>query len=155
MIIRVNYTSENIDSVGDILGSFVNLSPASKSLLRFDFQRVWQDRKDRNDETENKIRIIRDKFREEGFTVLANYLPHNVRSSCYGDKLNHTLINYNGDVFGCTARDFTPRWRISLTVGPNAGLNTLPRIFQTNSTVWSPEGSFSSVLRIPSTMGRR
>lgn len=112
VIVRVNYTSENIDGVGDILDSFVSLSPEYKALLRFDFQRVWQDKKDRNDETENKVRIIRDRFREEGFTVLANYLPHNVRSSCYGDKLNHALINYNGDVFGCTARDFTHQYRI-------------------------------------------
>ena len=26
---------------------------------------------------------------------------------CYGDKRNHVLINYNGDVYSCTARDFT------------------------------------------------
>ncbi|WP_134790028.1 SPASM domain-containing protein, partial [Flavobacterium psychrophilum] len=28
-----------------------------------------------------------------------------VRSSCYADKRNHATLNYNGDVFKCTARD--------------------------------------------------
>lgn len=40
------------------------------------------------------------------------YLLHDVSKSCYGDKLNHALVNYNGDVFGCTARDFIPENRI-------------------------------------------
>lgn len=44
--------------------------------------------------------------------VLSNYLPCDVRNSCYGDKLNHILINYNGDVFACTARDFSQENRI-------------------------------------------
>jgi uncharacterized protein len=26
---------------------------------------------------------------------------------CYGDHRNHATINYNGEVFKCTARDFT------------------------------------------------
>ena len=33
--------------------------------------------------------------------------PDNVRSSCYADKRNSAVINYNGDLFKCTARDFT------------------------------------------------
>lgn len=36
----------------------------------------------------------------------------NVMQSCYGDKTNHVLINYQGDLFGCTARDFTNENRI-------------------------------------------
>lgn len=83
-----------------------------KHFVKFDFQRVWQDRIDRFDETENKIKDIRRKFTSANFIVLTNYIPHDVRNSCYGDKQNHVLINYNGDVFGCTARDFTPANRL-------------------------------------------
>jgi len=114
VIARVNYTSSNIDSVAPILTSFNVIPSELKKYIRFDFQRVWQDRLDRNDDTEIKIRDIRNTFREAGFCVLTNYLPHNVSMSCYGDKLNHALINYNGDVFGCTARDFTPDNRIGI-----------------------------------------
>ena len=27
-------------------------------------------------------------------------------SRCYADKENHVVVNYNGDLFSCTARDF-------------------------------------------------
>lgn len=107
VIIRINYTQLNIDSVNSILDSFKTIPQEKRNLLRFDFQRVWQDSKRRTDETELKASKIRDNFRKEGYTVLTNYIPHNVNDSCYGDKTNHVLINYNGMAFGCTARDFT------------------------------------------------
>ena len=34
-----------------------------------------------------------------------------VRNSCYADKKNHATINYNGDLFKCTARDFETKNR--------------------------------------------
>lgn len=34
-------------------------------------------------------------------------VPNNVVNSCYADKRNSVVINYNGDIFKCTARDFT------------------------------------------------
>ena len=106
VIVRVNYTSENIDGVACILEVFRDIPCAMKKNASFDFQRVWQDRKDKFDSTEERMKSIRTMFANNGFTVLANYIPHNVECSCYGDKLNHALINYDGMVFGCTARDF-------------------------------------------------
>ncbi len=111
VIVRVNYTAENIDSVPGILDSFNMIKENQRPYIKFDFQRVWQDC-DKNDETERRMQLIRNRFRERGFTVLTNYLHHDVRYSCYGDKLNHVLINYNGDLFGCTARDFVKENRI-------------------------------------------
>lgn len=112
VIVRVNYTSENVDSIYSIYESFKTIDEAHKKFIRFDFQRVWQDRIDRFDETENKVKVIRQNFITAHFIVLTNYIPHDVRNSCYGDKHNHVLINYNGDIFGCTARDFTSENRI-------------------------------------------
>ncbi len=112
VIIRVNYTNSNIDSIDSILDSFRNLTRDEKKFVKFDFQRVWQDRIDMQDETENKIKQIRKLFRNEGFVVLANYIPHHSKDSCYGDKINHLLINFNGDVYGCTARDFNHENRL-------------------------------------------
>lgn len=115
VIVRVNYTSENINGLTTILDTFIDIPDQQKSLLKFDFQRVWQD-KIEND-TENKIRKIRQLFSRHGFTVLTNYLPQHVMQSCYGDKTNHVLINYQGDLFGCTARDFTNENRIGYLDG--------------------------------------
>ncbi len=114
VIVRINYTTENANSVLNILNDFVGINDSIRACLRFDFQRIWQDRNKRNDETELLMKSIRELFRQAGFNVLANHIPHDVRQSCYGDKLNHALINYNGDVFGCTARDFNQANRIGV-----------------------------------------
>lgn len=110
VIVRVNYTCDNINGLTAILDSFIDIPDRLKEFIRFDFQQVWQD-KVKND-TDEKIRMIRNLFSSHGFTVLTNYLPQHVRNSCYGDKTNHVLINYQGDLFGCTARDFTKENRI-------------------------------------------
>lgn len=64
------------------------------------------------DDTEKKITWIRNIFRDAGFAVITNYILQGVVQSCYGDKINHLLVNYNGDVYGCTARDFNKENRI-------------------------------------------
>lgn len=114
VIVRINFTTRNISSVEEILDSFVDLSPENKKYVSFDFQRVWQDRESSNDKAEREASKIRTQFSNQGFKVLTNYLPQDVRTPCYGDKVNHALINYNGDVFGCTARDFNPLNRIGI-----------------------------------------
>ncbi|MDE7442503.1 MAG: radical SAM protein [Muribaculaceae bacterium] len=112
VIVRINFTSKNIGSVDNIYQSFSEIEDSFKSNISFDFQRVWQDREAGYDETEVKISEIRSYFSGNGFAVHTNYLPRDVRYPCYGDKKDYLLINYNGDVFGCTARDFTAENRI-------------------------------------------
>lgn len=107
VLVRVNYTSKNIESVNGILDSFSDNKDTSKKYISFDFQRVWQDRSNKRDETEIIIDKIRTDFRESGFVVMENYLLQNIRNCCYGDKNNYLLVNYDGNLFGCTARDFT------------------------------------------------
>ena len=114
VIVRVNYTDVNIKSVETILDEFNKEPNSIKEYLKFDFQRVWQNKSHNFDDTERNIAYIRQKFRDHKFQVLSNYIPHDAMSPCYSDKLNHTLINYNGDVYGCTARDFTTDNRIGV-----------------------------------------
>lgn len=114
VLVRVNYTGENIDSVESILHDFADVDPKYKDILSFDFQRVWQDTSDRNDQCETKIKRTRLLFADNGLRVMHNYLRQDVRNSCYGDKENHALVNYNGDVFACTARDFNENNRIGI-----------------------------------------
>lgn len=114
VIARINYTAENINSVFNILNDFDAINENARTRLRFDFQRIWQERTNRVDESELLMKSIRERFRQVGFSVSANHIPHDVGQSCYGDKVNHALINYNGDVFGCTARDFSQRNRIGV-----------------------------------------
>lgn len=108
VIVRINYTTKNIQSIQNILNNFINIDLSIKKYIKFDFQRVWQDCRNKRDYTETKIKDIRQIFRNNKFKVLSNYIPHSVVNSCYGDKLNHALVNYDGNVYGCTARDFRP-----------------------------------------------
>lgn len=107
VIVRINYTSENYESITRISQNFIGLPASCKKYIKFDLQRVWQDTIEKFDKTYNGVKDIRKLFRDSGFIVLDNYLLHDVRYPCYGDKINYVLINYDGNVFGCTARDFT------------------------------------------------
>ena len=76
----------------------------SKEFLLVDLHRVWQDSKNDGipkivDDNIEKIKIVR-------IPVIHNS-PNNVLESCYADKRNSAVINYNGDIYKCTARDFT------------------------------------------------
>ncbi len=103
--LRINYISENIADTYKIAEEFDEIPKRiKKSSLLIDYHRVWQDSKvdDIGVIVEENIR----KMREAGINV--KYLaPNNVRESCYADKRNSAVINYNGDIFKCTARDFT------------------------------------------------
>lgn len=103
--LRINYTSENIQDTHKIAEEFDDIPFAvKKELLLIDYHRVWQDAKvdDLGITVEENIT----KMRSAGINV--KYMaPDNVRDSCYADKRNSAVINYNGDIFKCTARDFT------------------------------------------------
>lgn len=107
VLVRVNYTEENLASVGDIVKIFRDLPEDSKRLMRFDFQRVWQDVREENKETiENKIGTYISDAKDAGLFATSHLVQDYVRNSCYGDKHNYLLVNYNGDLYKCTARDF-------------------------------------------------
>lgn len=109
VILRINYTHKNIESIKEIVEELRELNMESRSLLRIDLQQVWQDRSNGTNATDvnSKIREIRADFRRAGFMVSNSYLIDYMRYSCYADKRNEVLVNYNGDIFSCTARDFT------------------------------------------------
>lgn len=109
VVLRINYTSDILDGVGRIRDEFDDLEQDVRPLVRVDFQRVWQD--DGKSANENGVEeqvygLIR-KFREGGFAAGSPRTLDRVRCSCYGDKRNYALVNYDGNVFCCTARDFT------------------------------------------------
>jgi uncharacterized protein len=53
------------------------------------------------------VNAFLNKVRTLGFSAGHGVLGDTVRYSCYADRSNHATINYNGEVFKCTARDFT------------------------------------------------
>lgn len=99
--LRINYTTANLDTNYDIIDEFKDLSDDEKKLLRVNFQQIWQDSKPKSqDKSVNQIKKQFTKNKLCDNSILTN----NYR--CYADCENKVVINYNGDVYKCTARDF-------------------------------------------------
>ena len=112
VLVRINYTEQNMLSIPAIIDDFRNLTDEQKQYITFDLQRVWQDCSDeRKEEITSAITSYAEVIREAGYGASIHYVQDMVRNSCYGDKRNYALINYDGYVFRCTARDFIEKNR--------------------------------------------
>lgn len=100
--VRLNTTARNIESYRDVLADFKDLPSEKKSLLHFDVQRVWQDSVDSPSKFRERQQRLRESLLEESFFVSPEENP----SRCYAERENHVVVNFNGDLFKCTARDF-------------------------------------------------
>lgn len=116
VVLRINYTQKNIASVFEIVEFLKDVDSSLLKLLRVDLQRVWQDKSAGADEhmIDEILDEIKSRFKENGVCVSNPKIFDYVKDSCYADKRNEVLINYNGDVFSCTARDFVPQNRMGV-----------------------------------------
>ena len=99
---RINCSKKTFNDLYKIADDFKNISNNDKKYLKFGFYKVWQVEEGLEENLDKYIT----EFRNLGFKVTSVSLG-GIKSSCYADKKNQALINYNGDVFKCTARDFT------------------------------------------------
>lgn len=96
--LRINCTDANIQSTQEIPTTFPLLTEAEKALISVDMQKVWQEDCDISAGIDAAI----EKFNQYGFKASHNYW----KGFCYGDLRNSAIVNYNGDVYKCTAVDF-------------------------------------------------
>lgn len=114
VVLRINYTIDNLSTVGTIINDFRNLTADEKKFLQVDLQRVWQDSNSNNTIlNEDLLEKYMLSFKDIGIPVSAPIMDQ-VWNPCYADKTNQAVINYNGDVFKCTARDFTRENRLGV-----------------------------------------
>ena len=99
--VRINCSDNTFEGISDILDSFSNISTLEKSYIVFDFHKVWQESVDISD----KIAMAKAEFENKGFNISKSGAG-TVIESCYADKKNQATINYDGEIFKCTARDF-------------------------------------------------
>ncbi|MDR2832076.1 MAG: SPASM domain-containing protein [Streptococcaceae bacterium] len=96
--VRINYTRKTLIDVNEIIDLF---SEKTKSKIIVLFQQVWQDSiKENVSADENKK-----EFEKRGIKVRKHELNNNFHV-CYADKEQQVIINHDGKVFKCTARDF-------------------------------------------------
>lgn len=108
--VRCNFTKENVPSFQNVIEDFKDL--LDKPNLRFSFHKVWQETE--SDELKNGIKKLKENVAEYTFSSNLDSYFGNSMNPCYGDYADNYVINYNGDVFKCTARDFTSQNRIGI-----------------------------------------
>jgi uncharacterized protein len=107
--VRINYTAANIASVKQVPYDFAELPAEAKSRISFSFHRVWQDTEG---DVKEEVAAAMEAVRAAGFPAIEQSAVDAVEASCYADKRQSAVINYNGDVYKCTARDFKPENRV-------------------------------------------
>ena len=108
--IRCNFTKKNIRSFKRLIQDFEELH--SYPNLRFSFHKVWQEPED--NELKEGIKTLKKNVSSFSFNSnIHSYFGDSV-NPCYGDYAHNYVINYNGDVFKCTARDFHTENRIGI-----------------------------------------
>lgn len=123
VVIRINCSDKNMDDIDRIMELFGEYDDKIRKRLRFSYHKVWQ----LEDALENDVREYIDKYKSSGFYV-DGAVYDSVRGSCYADKKNQAFLNYNGDVFKCSARDFK--------VG-----NRLGELNQNGVIEWNPDAT--------------
>lgn len=101
--LRLNYTGDNIAGMSDIIDDLSDIAAEERQFLAVHFFRVWQDRQ--GGDIRNIVNDTIKKYRDAGMKAYI-YPLNNVKVSCYGDKSHAAIINYNGDVYRCTAVNF-------------------------------------------------
>ena len=105
--VRFNYTAKSIPSFIDVVKDFSHLPQEQKQHVNFTFQRVWQDNEGDASQVEQQVEHIERAFEQAGLFV--NNAKSYIVPYCYADGVNTAVVNYNGDLFKCTARDFAPK----------------------------------------------
>ena len=105
--VRFNYTAKSIPSFIDVVKDFSHLQQEQKPLVNFTFQRVWQDNEGDASQVEQQVEHIERAFEQAGLFV--NNAKSYIVPYCYADGVNTAVVNYNGDLFKCTARDFATK----------------------------------------------
>lgn len=98
--IRINYNAKTLKKIDKITN---DLNFLNSKKISFGLQKVWQVKNEAISKNDllNAIEVIFNK----GYLV--NYNPLNRNSyNCYADNQNCLLINFDGKIFKCTARNF-------------------------------------------------
>lgn len=103
--LRCNYTIKNVATFVELAEDLKAAEILPTHSLEINFHRVWQDYGNEievNNYVEKAVRILSN----YGYRVLETKGVTKYR--CYAERNNHIVINYDGNLFRCTARDFTP-----------------------------------------------
>ncbi len=105
--LRINYDRKTLYNISEIIPKILK---HNRNKIRVSFQKVFQIGK--LDEDENLLlKKVIGEFEESGFRVTYWAFRPNSYHTCYSDKFYHAVVNYDGNVYKCTARDYSENIR--------------------------------------------
>lgn len=141
VLLRINYTAANIMSVKKAFKDIETIGEEERKLLAISFHRVWQDRQ-KQEFPESVLEDTIELFRKEFHNVCDAFSMNNLRYPCYADKENEAVVNYDGNVFKCTARDFSEANRSGI-------------LAENGQIVWNEGSEFRSATKLSRTVCRK
>lgn len=138
LVMRCNFTSASLPAFIDV-ASDLEAWKSDPSLyhdnLTVDLHQVWQDCSN-TDMTDIKSmeRNVREAFAFAQLHVTPVKRANRYR--CYADRKNSLVVNYNGDVFRCTARDFITEKREGILL-PDGSVEWNERSQLRDSVKWN------------------
>ena len=104
IVLRINYTKDNLYDLDLILEDLGVLTKRERSLITLSMNKVWQ-------ENCSQLNDIVEKFENKaadfGLIIPDALLLDHVHNACYADKTNEAVVNFDGNIYKCNARDFT------------------------------------------------
>lgn len=104
MCVRFNYKADTLDSFGEVVDLMSAWPEETRRHITVNLQQVWQDSQGANNEIKGRAAAMQERIRSLGMHSECDMVYH--RHICYADRENNVCINYNGDVYKCTARKF-------------------------------------------------
>lgn len=101
VILRINFDKKTLSDIQSIVQ---DIKSQVRKQIVVDFQKVWQVRWNKKDDV--KLKTVKHFFAENG--LHSNYWAYSPQRfiKCYADRRGHYVVNYNGEIFKCTARDY-------------------------------------------------
>ncbi|WP_367867299.1 radical SAM protein [Pedobacter sp. WC2423] len=102
--LRINFTKLNLVGLEEVIDDLQDLSEEEKKCIELSMQKVFQEK--HSQELASSVNAFKAYAKEHGILHRSSVLADTVRNSCYADKTNQMVVNYNGDVYKCNARNF-------------------------------------------------
>lgn len=104
IFLRINFDKTTLNGVEDIIK---DLSKEAKKQVTVSFQRVWQITLDESDI--QQLKYIKNIFEQAGMNCSQSIYRTGTFKRCYADSYHFYVINYDGLIYKCTARDYSDK----------------------------------------------
>jgi uncharacterized protein len=107
---------------GNIYSILEDIQPENRFKISVNMQRVWQThekREEGNERRNERMIAFIQKAKEMGFGMANSMggIKIGLYYNCYVSRYYHTEINYDGTVYKCTARDYSPKYEMGTLRG--------------------------------------